>query len=86
MNILKFSKNLQIAMNENKMTQTALANKLGTTQQTVSRWLQGINEPDLATLLRICIYLNEEPNDLLGFTDMKNGELIPSISPDDINS
>ena len=83
---LKFSKNLQIAMNENKMTQTALANKLGTTQQTVSRWLQGINEPDLSTLLRICIYLNEEPNDLLGFTDMKNGELIPPISPDDINN
>ena len=83
---MNFSKNLRKAMIENQMTQTTLANKLGTTQQTVSRWLQGINEPDLSTLIRICIYLNEEPNDLLGFSDIKNGEYIPPISPDDISN
>ena len=86
MNNFKFAKNLKTAMYENKMTQTELAKKIGTTQQTVSRWLQGINEPDLNTLTLICIYLNETPNDLLGFTDLKNGEIILPISIDDINN
>ena len=86
MNNLKFAKNLKTAMHEKQITQTELAKKLGTTQQTVSRWLQGINEPDLSTLTLICIYLNETPNDLLGFTDLKNGEIIPPISIDDINN
>ena len=71
MNNFKFAKNLKTAMYENKMTQTELAKKLGTTQQTVSRWLQGINEPDLNTLTLICIYLNETPNDLLGLGYVK---------------
>ena len=66
---LKFSENLKFAINTNNKTQKQLADYLGTTQQTVSRWLTGINEPDLSTLLKICEYLNETPNSLLGFND-----------------
>ena len=46
-----------------------LSEKLGTTQQTVSRWVNGINEPDLSTLIEICKILNETPDSLLGFDD-----------------
>ena len=52
------------------MAQSELALKLQTTQQTVSRWLKGINEPDLDTLLKICLYLNETPNSLLGYDEI----------------
>ena len=50
------------------MAQSELALKLQTTQQTVSRWLKGINEPDLDTLLKICF--NETPNSLLGYDEI----------------
>ncbi len=66
---LKFSHNLKTALSVNNKTQKELAEYLGTTQQTVSRWLTGINEPDLETLLKICIFLNETPNSILGFDD-----------------
>ena len=46
-----------------------LARILGTTQQTVSRWLTGVNEPDFETLFKICEILNETPNSILGFEE-----------------
>lgn len=70
MKLLKYSENLRKALLENSMTQKDLANLVGTTQQTISRWLQGINEPDLATLLEVCLYLDESPNAILGFDDI----------------
>ncbi len=66
---LKFAENLREALAYNNLTQQKLADRLGTTQATVNRWLKGVNEPDLATLLEICAFLNETPNDLLGFED-----------------
>lgn len=71
MKLLKFSENLKTALAVNNKTQKELATYIGTTQQTVSRWLSGINEPDFSTLLKICIFLNETPNSLLGFDDRK---------------
>lgn len=70
MKLLKFPENLQNALAVHEMTQQELANLLGTTQATVSRWLKGINEPDLTTLLEICLYLDETPNALLGYDDI----------------
>lgn len=64
-------------MRDNGVTQTQLAQQLGTTQQTVSRWLSGRNEPDFDTLLRICLVLHETPNDLLGYSDIPNKILNP---------
>ena len=66
----KFSENLRQALQGSHMAQSELALKLQTTQQTVSRWLKGINEPDLDTLLKICLYLNETPNSLLGYDEI----------------
>lgn len=70
MNLLKFAENLRLALAENEMTQQDLADQIGTTQQTVSRWLKGINEPDLATLLQICLHLSISPNEILGYDDI----------------
>ena len=67
---LKFSKNLRDALKFNKKTQQQLADYLGTSQATISRWLSGENEPDFDALIEICIYLDETPNDLLGFDEI----------------
>lgn len=67
---LIFTENLKIALTQNNMTQKQLAKLLGTTQQTVSRWLTGVNEPDLSTLLKICKLLNETPNSILGYDEI----------------
>ncbi len=70
MKLLKFPENLRAALVANDMMQKELAERLNTTQQTVSRWLKGINEPDLTTLLEICLYLGETPNAILGYDDI----------------
>ena len=67
---LKVAENLKTALTLNKKTQKELAEYLGTTQQTVSRWLTGKNEPDLSMLIHICIYLNETPNSILNFDEI----------------
>ena len=76
MKLLKFSENLREALAVHEMTQKELADLLGTTQQTVSRWLKGINEPDLTMLLEICLHLGETPNALLGFDDITNDDFL----------
>ena len=75
MKLLKFPENLREALTVCEITQQGLANHLGTTQQTVSRWLKGVNEPDLATLLEICLYLGETPNSLLGYDEITEQDL-----------
>lgn len=72
MKLVKFSENLKSALTTNEMTQQNLADLIGTTQVTINRWLKGINEPDLTTLLEICLYLDETPNELLGYDDISD--------------
>ena len=74
MKLLKFPENLRNALRDNKMTQQELADLVGTTQATVNRWLKGINEPDLATLLEICLYLGVSPNEILGYDDISDDD------------
>lgn len=69
MKLNKFSERLKDAMNHNELNQRMLAERLNTTQQTISRWLQGANEPDFDTLLRICKCLEESPNYFLGYDE-----------------
>lgn len=71
MKLLKFSKNLREIMTIRKITQQDLANKIGTTQATINRWIKGVNEPDLNTLLEICLLLDITPNEILGYDDIE---------------
>ena len=71
----KFAENLRRALNVTKISQQRLANYLGTTQQTVSRWVNGECEPDFYMLMEICLLLDETPNEILGFDEIPN-ELI----------
>ncbi len=81
MKLLKFPENLRETLTVRKMTQQDLATHLGTTQATVSRWLKGINEPDFAMLLEICLFLDETPNALLGYDDINERDLTATGNP-----
>ena len=66
---MTFSENLRAELVQKKMPQAQLALEIKTTQQTVSRWVQGVNQPDYETLFKICKILDVTPNELLGWED-----------------
>ena len=50
---------------ELKLSQTELAKKIGVSQQTISKYEQGIREPDIATLIRLAKIFNVSVDYLL---------------------
>lgn len=52
-------------LKERNMKQKDLAEKMGTAEQTVSRWTIGIRMIDLETLAKLCYALDVQPGDLL---------------------
>ncbi len=61
-----FSENLKNLRRNAGLTQTKLAEVLGVDQRTVSAWENGICEPDLSMLGKLCEFFNEDFNGLLG--------------------
>lgn len=51
------------------LTQTTVAKALGYSQQTYSRYENGITEPTLETLVRMALYFDTSIDYLLGLTD-----------------
>ena len=64
--ILKFSDNLKNLLLQNNKTQQQLADFLNTTQQTISRWIKGSNQPDFYNLLKMADYFDCSVDYLLG--------------------
>lgn len=56
------------------MSQLELAKILGVSQQTVSKYENGIREPDNKTLVKLSEIFNVSTDYLLGKTDIKNAE------------
>ena len=57
-------------MNEEKLTQTALANKIGVKQNTISAWLLGKKEPSIKSLWLLADYFDVEVDYLIGRKDL----------------
>ena len=72
---LKFSNNLNELLKMHNMSQQALANILGTTQSTISRWAKGITQPTYEDLLLISIIFNESIDFLLGKEDLSENQI-----------
>lgn len=66
---MNFALNFKNLLLEKDFTQQFMAKKLNTTQQTVSRWINGQNEPDLATLIKLADIFNCSVDYLLGRED-----------------
>lgn len=55
---MKFNEKLKSLRETKHLTQEDVAEQLSISRQSVSKWEQGINEPDIETLKRLCIILN----------------------------
>ena len=66
----KFGEKLGYLLSVKGWSQQYLADKLCTTQQCISRWVNGNREPSLDDVLLVCNILYEDPNELLGFNDI----------------
>lgn len=68
---MNFSHNLQyLRMMHKNMTQEELAQKLGVSRQTISKWELNQGNPELSKIKEICTLFNCKSDDLL-FGDMK---------------
>ncbi len=70
----KFGEKLAYYLSLKNLPQQRLADMLCTSQQSISRWINGITEPDLDAILLICRALDEDPNELLGYNDISDAE------------
>lgn len=62
---MNFKENLIRFRKQAGMSQEDLADKLQLTRQTISKWENGLSEPDLATLEQLCKLLQISPDELL---------------------
>ena len=60
-------------------TQEELAEKLNVTRQTISKWEQGINEPNIDTLRNLSETFNVSIDELIGKEKQKKENRFPSI-------
>lgn len=79
----KFSYRLNVLLDENNMSQTQLARKIGTSNVTICRYLTCDRTPRLDVLTRIASVFNVSVDYLLGLTDDKNIQI--STENSDLN-
>lgn len=68
----KFSYRLTVLLDENNMTQTQLAKKIGTSNVTICRYLTGERVPRLDVVTKIADVFNVSLDYLLGLSNDKN--------------
>lgn len=66
-----FAENLMDLLRIKNIPQRKLAEMLGVTPSTVNQWVKKKREPDYDLLIRICILLDTEPNEILGYQRLK---------------
>lgn len=66
---MNFNKVLKELMVDKKISQQALAKKIGVSQRAVSKWLRGESEPTATNIYNIAIFFNVSADILLGIVD-----------------
>lgn len=66
---MTFSERLYDLMKKSDYKQTALAEKLGVSQQTISRWVKGKFQPDIEQLISLAKVFNVSVDYLVGMSD-----------------
>lgn len=77
--ILSVGKRLQSLRRERNMSQEVLAEQIGVTRQTISKWEHGQSEPDLASLLRLSEIFGVTADDLLGSQNLPATETVSPV-------
>lgn len=62
---MKFNEKLKQLRTLKGYTQEQIAEKLGVVRQSVSKWEQGINEPDIKTIKELCVIFNVSIDELI---------------------
>ncbi len=75
LNVEKFSYRLTVLLDENNMSQTELAEKIGTSNVTICRYLTCDRLPRLDVVTRIAAVFNVSLDYLLGLSDDKNVQI-----------
>ena len=70
-NLMKFGDNLKIIRKNKKMSQEQLAEKVGVSRQSVSKWETGEAYPEMNNILELCKIFNCKINDIV-HTDMSD--------------
>lgn len=70
-----FAKRLRELLNEENMSITALATKIGVTRQAVSQYQDGSTQPNAETIVKIAGVFNVSTDYLLGVTDIKTTDV-----------
>lgn len=73
---MEYNEKLRQLRVENNMSQDELAEKLHVARQTISKWEQGINEPDIYTLKQYAQIFNVSLDELLGDVEHVNKRAI----------
>ena len=71
----EFSYRLSVLLDENNMTQKQLADKVGTTNVTICRYLNGERTPRLDVVTRIAYVFSVSTDYLFGLTDDKTAKI-----------
>lgn len=66
-----FAENLADLLRIKGVTQKQLADNLKLRPSTVNQWVNGKREPDFENLIRLCILLDTEPSEILGYEKAK---------------
>lgn len=74
-----FSANLQALRKSQHLTQSALAEELGVSQQTVAQWEKGTREPNIDTLIEIASFFGVSLDELLRFRYRKADQELDEI-------
>lgn len=76
MNKLNLSDNIIRLRHEKKLTQEELADYMGVTKASVSKWEKGINTPDLLLLPQLAAYFDVTVDELIGYESQLSSEQI----------
>ncbi len=76
MNKLNLSDNIIRLRHEKKLTQEELADFIGVTKGSVSKWEKGINTPDILLLPRLAAFFDVTVDELIGYEAQLSGEQI----------
>ena len=74
MNKLNLPENIIRLRHEKKLTQEELADFIGVTKASVSKWEKGINTPDLMLLPQLAAYFDVTVDELIGYEARLSGD------------
>ena len=60
-----FRKNLKLLLQTHKMSNYALAKKLGTSESTIANWLNGVSSPKMESLIKMSEIFNISIDDMV---------------------